>query len=403
MSLRGALVALIVCAAAAVVQAAPELDADRAFEAAVKRSAAGDPGAIEAFQAIADGPVTRWSDDAWSEIARLAERAGDYARARRGHEQVIAANADQVLVRRSRAALRRLATGTGGAWDPVRREHERLANAVFAGGDPRAALEELEQLARGHPGYPQVTNVWLVVARGWEMEGDGARGLALLRDRIAALDAPAAREHVDPVAARAARIARHRDRERVGLAFARLAIRRGELEAAGGELDRLIARSGADRVAIEHVRSQLSTTEHRRTIRTVLWIAIAMIAITMIALLRRDAGSWRTAVRRLVPPPSEAVFLLPVGAVLVTVAQTGNPVVARALLWIAIAGVVVAWLSGAGLEVHRTRVGRLGVKRVTLQIVLAIGAVAATSYLAIDRDRLLDLIEETIEHGPATR
>jgi tetratricopeptide (TPR) repeat protein len=404
------LIALAVVSPA--VRADVEADADRAFDAAIKRAAAGDPTAIDAFETIATGPATRWSDDAWSEVARLAERAGDYDRARRAHERVIDVNADDALVRRSRATLRRLAAATTrGQWDAVKRDHERLATAIFGGGDPRSALEELEQLARANPNYPRATNLWLVLARGWEMEGDGSRALALLREQIDALarphdtagrDGAASLDH-DGVAGRMARIGRHRDRERLGLAFARLAIRRGELADANAELDRLTAKPGADQVAISSVRAQLETAELRRWIRRGVWLVLALLLAGAVALLRREAGSWKATVRKLARPPSEVVFLLPVGAVLVAVAQTGNPVVARALLWITIAGVVVAWLTGTTLEAHRARAGRLAARRVVLQAVLAIGAVAASAYLAIDRDRLLDLVEETIEHGPAPR
>jgi len=65
------------------------------------------------------------------------------------------------------------------------------------------------------------------------------------------------------------------------------------------------------------------------------------------------------------------------------------------------AGVIVACISGALFEAHRVRHGQIGARRASAQAVLVIGAIGSVTYLAIDRDRLLDLVEETVEHGPS--
>jgi hypothetical protein len=99
--------------------AAREDAADRAFRAAAQRAVAGDPAAIDRFEALAAGrPITRWTDNAYAEAARLAEGAGGVARARRNLAQVVAVGTDGALVARARAALARLADTTGGGrWD----------------------------------------------------------------------------------------------------------------------------------------------------------------------------------------------------------------------------------------------------------------------------------------------
>ncbi len=364
-----------------------EATAARDFQAAQRRAAlaaAGDTSGLDALEALgARRPITRWTDNAWAEAARYAERAKDYARARRDLEQVIAVGTDDVLIRRAKANLARLGAATGGGrWDAVAREHERLADRVFdTRGDPREALAGLERLAREHPDYPRIAMVWLAIAQGLEREGEGDRALELLGE-------------VRPPAA---------DRERVGLAFARLAIRRGELADARARLDQIDAAPGADRFAIAEVRAHLETAEWRARARIAMWIVLAVLVGIAAFALRRDTGSWRAAGRRLLRPPVEAVFLLPVGAVLIAVSRTGNPLVARALLGIVLAGIAVAWLSGALLEAHRARHGRIAASRAALHVVLALAAIASATYLSVDRDRMLDLVDQTIEHGPAPR
>jgi hypothetical protein len=85
------------------------------------------------------------------------------------------------------------------------------------------------------------------------------------------------------------------------------------------------------------------------------------------------------------------------------VARTGNPLVADAVAAIAGVGIAVAWLSGALLEAARARRGGLTALRSVVQAVLAAVAVFAASYLAVDRDRMIDLVVETWKHGPAPR
>jgi tetratricopeptide (TPR) repeat protein len=410
------LVALLVLVLVAPAIADPEADADRAFRTAMQRAASGEVAqAIEQFEALgAARPITRWTDDAWAEAGRLAERTGDLARARRAYQQVIAVGdelastaiegngagatshpsswRDVALVRRARAALARLSQATGGGrWDAVKREHDRLASRVFgSAGDPRGDLHELEALARANPEYPQVTGVWLAIAHGWEREGDGDRALELLGSLQR--DASSGNGFGPRTGHDSARSRTAADRQRIGFAFVRIAIRRGALAAARERLDALAAVAGADRYTIGELRERLAIAEQRAWLRRLVWIALAVLGMLAAAVLRRDAGSWRAAGKALARPPIEVLFLLPIGAVMVAVAQTGNPLVA---------GLAIGWLSGAVLDVRRARAGRIGAARAIGQAVIAAAAIAGATYLAVDRDRMLDLVAETIEHGPS--
>lgn len=375
-------VALVVCIACARLAAAdPEAEADAAFRDASARAVAGDAGALDAFEALgAARPITRWTDNAWSEAARLAERARDYARARHALEQVIATGTDDVLVRRARASLERLAATTGGGtWDAVAREHQRLVADVHDGGDPHDALTALERLVQANPTYPQATNVRLAIAHGWDVEGDWDRALRWYR---AAVNAASGEMH-----------------RRAGFTLARAQIRHGSLDGARDTLDALAARPDADRATIADLRATLAAAETRAKVHVVMWIVLAVLFAAAAAFARRDAGSWRALGRLALRPPFEAVFLAPIATILVVVARTGNPLVADAVTIIAVGAVPITYASGIVLEAVRRR-GPPSSIRIALHVLAVLLATAAVVYIAVDRDRVIDLIEETWEHGP---
>jgi hypothetical protein len=368
-----ALCAVLACAR--IATADPEADADRAFRDASVRATLDAPAAIEQFEAIGTArPITRWTDDAWSEVARLAERAGDFARARRALGEVLATSRDDKTLQRARAALARLNADTsGGTWDAVKRDHARLLGDVYDGGDPSAALTALETLARTNPGYPRRVDLALAIARGWELEGHGDRALGWYRTamEIATVEL-----------------------QRAGLARARAQIREGELDGARATLDTLAARTDADRFPLADVRASLEARETRVRIRWMMWIVLALVTIVATVAFRRATGTWRGAARRITKPPIEALFLLPVAAVLVVISQTGNPLVGNSVTAIVIGGFAITWLNGSLLEAWRSRTWQ----HVLGHVAAALVATGALVYLATEHH--IDLIAETWEHGP---
>ena len=134
-----------------------------------------------------------------------------------------------------------------------------------------------------------------------------------------------------------------------------------------------------------------------------MWALLAGLLLVALIALRRDVGSAASAGRRLVRPPIEVVFLVPLAALLIIVGYRGNPLVAHAVRDIALGGLVIAWFSGALLEATRARHGRVPVRRAVIHAVVAVVAVAALAYLALDRDRLLDLVGETWRGGVGPR
>jgi hypothetical protein len=353
-----------------------EDDAEHRLRDAQQRAAAGDLTAIDALEALGTArPVTRWTDDAWRSAAQLAERSRDYARARRDLEQVIATSDDDQVVRRARSDLERIAgiVGGEGEWAQVAAVHEQLAHRMQQGGDPTPLLHELEALIRANPAYPRAAMAMLVIARGWELEGDADRAMRWLREATAA--APTATERTRAIADLA------RTQIRIGeLADARETIAKVESGALAGQLRKLLLRA-----------------ELRRAIGWGVRGVLAILAAAAALGLRRAAGGWRRVPRWLLTPPTEAVFFAPIAALFVAVSQSGNPLVGRAVVVIAIAGTVVAWISGRILDGSR----ELRLRGTIAHAMLAVIAVACAVYLAVDHDRMIDLLIETWRGGHA--
>jgi tetratricopeptide (TPR) repeat protein len=358
----------IAIALCAVAHADPEHDADLAFRRADDRAIAGDPAAVGELEAIgAARPITRWTDDAWLEAARLAETLGDLPRARSDLEAALVVTTDPLLARRANAALARLTPLE--SWTAVDDAHQALVDRIqHPAGDPKLALCELGAIVLASPGYPRALAAMLALARGWERDGaiDAARTWL---DRAAQLrSSPADREHVTA--------------ER-----ARFELRGGDTTVARASIAAL--RDPQLRAQLDH---ELARADWRRRFREVSWLALAALAIAAIVGIARRRASWRV----MLVPPVEVLFLAPVAAVLIGVAATGNPLVSRAVRVISIAGVAVAWIAAAlGPPPSRARAA--------LRAVLAAIAVLAATYLACDHDRMIDIVIETWHSGPVAR
>ena len=334
---RAALAALFVCSSAVA-------DPGDAF-----RAAQGNIDALE--QLGAERPITPWSDDAWIEAAQLAERSRDLTRAKRDLEQAIAISTDAVLVQRAKNDLARI-SGLAD-WTAVTAEHERLLPTINNAGDPRAALGQLEQLVRENPRYPRAAMLMAQIATAWAREGDSERALDwLIKARTTA---------VTPT-----------DRLHTNIEYVRMLIRVDHLDDAEGELARL----DASPLMRASLREQLRDARLRRQVR---W---AMYGV-LVVLAGFAAWSLRGRYRKLLRPPLEVIYMLPIGLVLSVVSATGNPLVARAIRWIVISGIAIAWVAGT-ID-----------KRRWLTVVLAIFAVGAATYIAVDHGPLIELLRET--------
>jgi tetratricopeptide (TPR) repeat protein len=336
---RAALAALLVCSSALA-------DPGDAF-----RAAQGDIDALE--QLGAERPVSAWTDDAWIEAAQLAERSRDLSRAKRDLEQAIAISDDSVLTQRAKNDLARI-SGLAD-WTAVTAEHERLLPSMNnGGGDPRAALAGLEQLVRANPRYPRASTLMVQIATAWAREGESEHALDWLVKARAAAATPADRVHAN-------------------LEYVRMLIRTDNLREADDE----IARLDASPRMRANLREQLEDAKLRQHIR---WVMQGVLVV--LALLA--AWKLRGRYRRLLRPPLEVIYMLPIGVVLVVVSATGNPLVARAIRWIVFAGIAIAWVSGS-----------IETKRRWLTVALAVIGTIAAAYIAVDRGPLVELLRET--------
>jgi tetratricopeptide (TPR) repeat protein len=375
--------ALVVAATTAVHGQAD--DGNQRFRAASALRIEGDlAGAAAAFAALADEqPASPWADDARMEAALLAEQGGDYALARRQLERLLADHPDSRLVRRARARLEQItkATGADGAWSWLAARHDATLRAAAAAEDPTPLIEGLEGMVQTSPGYPRANDARIWIADSWLRQGDSRRALVWYREALA--NAPD-----------------ERTRFQAGKALGDALVTGDDLDGAAAVYRDLRSRPGADRRALDEAEALLAQARTRVRIRAAAWGALAVLLVLAAVVLRRDAGSWRQAVRALRRPPVEILYFAPVAALLVVSGHAGNRIVARAVLWIVAAGVVVAWVSGVALDVSGRR-PRL--PRVLGHVLAATLAIAAVGYLAVTRDRLLDMLIQTWQHGHDSR
>ena len=260
------------------------------------------------------------------------------------------------------------------SWPPPRTTSHATAPTRRSPGWPRP-------LVSSHPDYPGATAARLVIAQGWEREGEVARTIAVLDEAIAA----APTEEL-------------RGRARYAAFRARLHAR--ELVDARADLDAIAGALGADRLVVMQLEDDLAVAQLRAHVRLGAWSVLAALAALAIWRARRDAAGWREVGRALARPPIEVWYLAPVMLTLALIAHGGNPLVARALRAIALCGVAFAWLSGASLRLAALH-GALRGRRVVVHVVAVVVAGLCVAFLVVDRDRMIDLLVETWRSGPA--
>ncbi len=176
------------------------------------------------------------------------------------------------------------------------------------------------------------------------------------------------------------------------------AIEEHALERATRLIAALPATTDEERAVQADLRRSLARAVLREHLDLVARIALVLVLGLLLGSLIEAAarGGWRRPPLR---PPFEIWFLGPISLVLVIASFTANQAIAPAVLRIAIAGVVLAWLSGATLDLLRAR-GRAFRLRSLAHIALCALGVVAIAYLAISSSGLFDLLAETFKNGP---
>jgi hypothetical protein len=193
---------------------------------------------------------------------------------------------------------------------------------------------------------------------------------------------------------RAEQVTNAEDRPHVVAELVRVLVVRGDFIEAHAKIDAL-----TEPPLQRELREIYARALVRYDLQKLAWTVLLLLGEIALLAGRLASGSWRAFGRALARPPLEALFVVPIAGVLAAVAATGNPLVARAVLVIALAGALVTWISGAILERVRTQ-RRVTWQRATLHAGLAVLAVVSATYIAVDHGRTIDQIIETWRSGP---
>ncbi|HET9987479.1 MAG TPA: hypothetical protein VFQ65_03145, partial [Kofleriaceae bacterium] len=119
-------------------------------------------------------------------------------------------------------------------------------------------------------------------------------------------------------------------------------------------IDALPAMTPEDIVVRDDLRAALARGRARARFATAAWIALvlafALLVASLVEAALRGGARWPRA-----KPPAEIWFLGPIALVLAGVAVTAHQAIAPVVLWIALAGIALSWLSGATLDLLRAR------------------------------------------------
>jgi hypothetical protein len=161
---------------------------------------------------------------------------------------------------------------------------------------------------------------------------------------------------------------------------------------------RLPALDEVDRAVRDDLLEAADRGRLRDTLYTLAWFGLLLAVVLLLASLTEAMlrGGRRYPALR---PPIEVMFLAPVAAVIVFASFTAHRAIAPAVLRISIVGLALAWLSGAALDLLRTRDRAIRVRALVHVAACAIGVVSI-GYIAMTSDGLLDMLAETVRFGP---
>ncbi len=142
--------------------------------------------------------------------------------------------------------------------------------------------------------------------------------------------------------------------------------------------------------------AQLSRARLRARLYQLSFLVVLGFVLAMAIALRRAAGSYRAAAIALIHPPTEAIYMLPVAALLCLAGLREPETIGPAVVIICAASLVVIWLSGAALDAVRSPGG----VRILIHTVACVVTVVAICFIAVQRTNLVDMISTTVRFGP---
>jgi hypothetical protein len=301
-----------------------------------------------------------------------------------------------------------------------------LADVLFAAGracedrlyDPARALAIYERIVRELPdaGVSIAASRRIELLRGAREHAREAADLAELSAKIdalppaeverrashlAAVDWPGAHDATLLLAEWMCRNGRYHDAQARFATLPRELAARTATACANEARDFPLAHTlvaGVDGQERTELLASIALYEQRAWLYEISWALFAlgvlgMLASTLEAIVRGGvrAPAWR--------PPVEVLFLAPVGVVVVLASYAVDVLIAPAVIAISVAGIAGAWLSGATLDLLRTR-GRPVRARAVVHVLLCAALVISSGYIVMTREGLLDMLGETIKFGP---
>jgi tetratricopeptide (TPR) repeat protein len=152
----------------------------------------------------------------------------------------------------------------------------------------------------------------------------------------------------------------------------------------------LPAATPEDVVVRDDLRAALARGLTRARLATAAWI-LCVLAFGLLLASLGEAALRGGARRPTLAPPVEIWFFAPIAAVLAGIAFTAHQAIAPVVVWISLAGIALAWLSGATLDLLRAR-GRAWKSRAIAHVVICAAGIVAVGYLALTSGGLLDLL-----------
>lgn len=374
-----ALLFVLLCSSPAWAQDAESLWAD-----ATKKMAEGQEQEAVALlkTLIAEHPGAALTDDALFLAATLLEeKLGDPTQAKGLYLQLTRDFPDS---RSALAAQRRLSS------------LERALGSDEAGAVPLAAFQDIlyryphrdeaeslalaRELLQEHPSWSEAYRVRLWIAESSRRLGDlTAAG-------------PLFAEVIDGQAPAAAQV-------QATLGATDVEILLGHWSRAETLLDTLDARpdlSPSDVQAAQELRARMTLGHQRAQLLTLSYLLLVGMLLLLLALTRRQAGSWSAFLAALRSPPVEIFYLFPFAALFTGMAAAGHQEVGPAVALISGGGLLVAWVTALALRSAKplTRARALGCGGAATLATLSL------CYLALHRSQLLDLLQTTLEFGP---
>lgn len=372
---------LVLAALAASAAAADERDA---FTAAIRLAAEGEhEQAARALVELADrSPDDGLADDALLKAAQIREeQLADPLGASTLYRRVVDRYPSGRLARRAERRLQVLERGMGGdpRWADVLGQYQAILSR-YGGGQRKRAVDDMKRLVEANPGFPLAGEARFWIGNSYRHDGWFDKAVDWYRR--------AYRDSRDPDL-----VWRAKKAESDAL------MSRGDFDDAEAILTRLDSDDPARRQMVASALDKLRRERSRSRIASSGYIVLVAFSLAMLLALWRSAGGARQTLRALLRPPTELIFLLPVAAIWIAVAFTSNTLVARAVVEIAIGGVAITWLSGAAIAAARAA-GKLTRRRLIAHAIAAGLAVLAICYTAVESERLLDVINETVQFGP---